>query len=207
MSLLERILTAVEVGDQSALRKLVNPSNVNSRDEDGRTLVMNSVLSFEPNPEVLQFLIHQGADVDAVDDDQNWTALHFATQDKLPDMIEILLKAGADPKKKNRAGKSALDFARSSKTLLALFKSSSPDSPKKRSVPATSKSATSSKTRKSKSKKSLRHDGITPSSSDGRRSVRLDRRLSQAMGSIGSESRPGEDVARRTRPPHWEAVG
>jgi len=48
------------------------------------------------------------------------TALHYAVLVDAPDVVEVLLKAGADPLRANDYGKSPLDYARDAKTKRAL---------------------------------------------------------------------------------------
>ncbi len=70
-------------------------SEINQRDEDGRTLLMHAVLAFDADPDLLAFLISFGVDVNAHDKAQEWTALHFAARDQKPKIVEALIEGGA----------------------------------------------------------------------------------------------------------------
>lgn len=64
-------------------------------DRDGRTLLMHAVLDTEAQPEVVRWLLANGAKVDHADRAARYTALHFSTQDQRRELVEILLAAGA----------------------------------------------------------------------------------------------------------------
>ena len=84
-----------------------NPS-VNIRDADGRTLLMHAVLAEEASLMVVKFLIERGVDVNAVDSDQQWTALHFAARDQNRDIVKTLLESGAHPEPLDTFGNTPL---------------------------------------------------------------------------------------------------
>jgi ankyrin repeat protein len=63
-------------------------------DADGRTPLMHAVLAGDSG--AVASLIDRGADVDAVDHDQRWTALHFAARDHNEAVARMLLDAGAE---------------------------------------------------------------------------------------------------------------
>lgn len=63
-------------------------------DRYGRTHIHNAVN--ENDIAKLAELIAAGKDINA-QDDNGWTALHFAAQDRNIEMIKLLLKHGADP--------------------------------------------------------------------------------------------------------------
>jgi ankyrin repeat protein len=68
--------------------------NVNATDEYEQTPIMYAAGA--NTPEVVQFLIDSGADIDAVSNTK-WTALHFAVRDNTdPQVTQVLLDAGAD---------------------------------------------------------------------------------------------------------------
>ena len=75
------------------------------------------------NPKIVQFLIKNGADVNSIDKRSKSTPLHRAvvssgapsTKGKTKEVIEIikiLIAGGADPKIKNKLGKTPLDYVR-----------------------------------------------------------------------------------------------
>ncbi len=94
MSKLDEILGAVYRKDYQALDKLV-PTYVNISDSDGRTPLMHAVLAADADPSMVMFLIDHGADVNAFDHGEQWTALHFAARDQNEVITQLLLEAGA----------------------------------------------------------------------------------------------------------------
>jgi hypothetical protein len=63
----------------------------------------------EKQPEILRMLLAKGASVDATND-LGETALMWAAKGGNPDGVEVLLKAGANPRKRDRAGHDALFY-------------------------------------------------------------------------------------------------
>jgi ankyrin repeat protein len=63
-------------------------------DADGRTPLMLAVLAGDPV--AAASLVDAGADVDAADHEQKWTALHFAARDHHAALVRLLLDAGAE---------------------------------------------------------------------------------------------------------------
>jgi ankyrin repeat protein len=94
MSQLEEILNAVYRKDRKRLEQL-SAAALNLRDQDGRTPLMHAVLAEDADADTVKLLISQGADVNATDNDQKWTALHFAARDQKEDHVRVLLDAGA----------------------------------------------------------------------------------------------------------------
>lgn len=94
VSKLKDILNAVYRKDFSYLEKL-SAAAVNLSDEDGRTPLMHAVLADDADPVVARLLIERGADVDAIDLEQKWSALHFAARDQKEALVNVLLEAGA----------------------------------------------------------------------------------------------------------------
>ena len=68
--------------------------------------------SFNKNPEVTATLLTAGADIRASNTLEGRTALLWAAYWNNPEVIVVLLNAGADAKAKDKAGKTALDYAR-----------------------------------------------------------------------------------------------
>jgi uncharacterized protein len=63
-------------------------------DADGRTSLMHAILAGDTG--AVASLIDRGADVNAVDHEQRWTALHFAARDHNRTVVRLLLDAGAE---------------------------------------------------------------------------------------------------------------
>lgn len=80
-------------------------ANVNTRSKRGETALMASAATGIANED----LLHAGADVNAVND-VGMTALMLLVQRGEADEIAILLKAGADARKKDAAGRTAMDY-------------------------------------------------------------------------------------------------
>jgi hypothetical protein len=80
-------------------------ANVNARSKRGETALMASAATGIADED----LLHAGADVNAVND-VGMTALMLLVQRGKADEIAILLKAGADARKKDAAGRTAMDY-------------------------------------------------------------------------------------------------
>jgi len=95
MNHVDEILDAISKRDVMALKKLT-PTDVNLRDQDGMTILMNAILEEDVDPSIIQLLIQRGADINASESSQRWTALHLAARDQKEKIVPILLDAGAD---------------------------------------------------------------------------------------------------------------
>lgn len=95
MSTAAEIAQAVYRKDWPALRELT-PRDANIRDEDGYTPLMHAVLAEDADPAIVALLIDRGADVNAAEPDQGFTALHFAARDQNAAIVRRLLEAGAE---------------------------------------------------------------------------------------------------------------
>ena len=80
-------------------------ANVNARSKRGETALMASAVTGMADEDLLA----AGADVNAVNDG-GMTALMLLVQRAEADEIAILLKAGADARKKDAAGRTAMDY-------------------------------------------------------------------------------------------------
>jgi uncharacterized protein len=96
MSTADEITQAVYRRDMAALREL-SPAEANTRDQDGFTPLMQAVLAQDADPAVVKVLIDRGADVNASESLQGYTALHFAARDQKAALVRTLLDAGAEP--------------------------------------------------------------------------------------------------------------
>jgi hypothetical protein len=89
---------------------LESRADIHARDNQGFSALHYAAQ--EDLPEMARLLIAKGADVNAVDEDGAsvlWRAI-FAWRER-PDMIQILMAAGAKPDLANKAGESARDLA------------------------------------------------------------------------------------------------
>ena len=92
---------AAESGNLDMLRKLVDcGQNPDSKDQHLRTPLM--IAAWKNKRDIAEFLIKRGADINAKDRrngawDGHYTPLHFACEDGLVEMAELLLSNGANP--------------------------------------------------------------------------------------------------------------
>jgi uncharacterized protein len=102
-------LNAIGNDDYRSLDSLLRSVDVNLCDEDGLSLLMNALLTFEHEPDVrmVRFLIDKGADVNTMSRG-NWTALHVASRDQRKQIVEVLLEAGADVDAQDEHGNTPL---------------------------------------------------------------------------------------------------
>ena len=75
------------------LRKLLNVAGGENKNEDGTVVEIPSLE--EKRFEMTKLLLENGADVKAVDED-NWTALLWASWTGMPTVVDALVKAGSD---------------------------------------------------------------------------------------------------------------
>lgn len=84
-------------------------ADVNLRVAQGVTPLMAAC---GPYPEAVRLLLESGAEVNATDEIENFTALMYAAVEGLSPVVDILLKHGADPTLKDVDGDTAASFAR-----------------------------------------------------------------------------------------------
>jgi uncharacterized protein len=90
------LVAAIYRKDYSAIDSLLKSANINAFDEDGRTPLMHAVLAEDADIRMVRYLVSHGANVNAVDSGQQWTALHFAARDQKTDIVRTLLEGCAD---------------------------------------------------------------------------------------------------------------
>ncbi len=115
--------TAVSYSRVKVVRLLVHyGANVKYFNSSGYTLLHYATLyaRLKAACEISHLLLNQGANVNAVDN-RGWTPLMYAISIKRHvDLVEILLKRGADPKIRNNDGKKAIDLVGRNKHTAAL---------------------------------------------------------------------------------------
>lgn len=98
---------AVEMGSIEHVRKLLSPSNVNSK-VAGWTPLHLTV--FQDLPQIAEYVLTHGADVNATGRDDE-TPLHTASCRRRYELARILLTHGADVNSRDASGKTPLDCA------------------------------------------------------------------------------------------------
>ncbi len=97
-------------GHVNTMKTLITAgADVNLRVNNGVTPLMAAC---GPFPAAVQLLLDNGANVNATDHNENFTALMYAATEGLSPIVDILLKAGADPSMKDVDGDTAASFAR-----------------------------------------------------------------------------------------------
>lgn len=85
-------------------------NDINARDTQGRTLLMN-VCRVDVTPKVIKMLLHYGADINAVDDNGRNALMYAVALNGNPEVVEMLLENGADGKHADDDGKKVIDYA------------------------------------------------------------------------------------------------
>ncbi|MDQ2842016.1 MAG: ankyrin repeat domain-containing protein [Acidobacteriota bacterium] len=102
--------SAIRSGQLERVKHLLaSGGDVNERDEAGSTPLIVAVLS--DRPEVLRYLIDQGADVNARQLETDSTALLYAVLAPRIEMVRTLLSKGADPNLSYSQSRTALHLA------------------------------------------------------------------------------------------------
>lgn len=92
-----QIHTYARLGDIAGLkRQLANGINIDCLDRFSKTPLMYAVTSSNASLDMVQFLVKNSANINAIDDEENNTVLGLAVQSGNLDKIQYLLDAGAD---------------------------------------------------------------------------------------------------------------
>lgn len=84
-------------------------ANVNLRMKDGKTALM--LAAIEGNADVIITLLQKGSDVNAQEYENERTALTYAVWTRNQTVIQTLLNGGADPRLRDKFGRTSLDDA------------------------------------------------------------------------------------------------
>lgn len=104
------LMTAAFNGQTETMQVLLDAgADVNLRVNNGVTPLMAAC---GPYPQAVRLLLENGADVNATDDNENFTALMYAAVEGLSPVVDILLEYGADPSMTDEDNDTAADFAR-----------------------------------------------------------------------------------------------
>ena len=90
--------------------------------EEQNSLLKEEVSKENPNLELVQKYITNGADVNTKDKNENTILMKAAKNSENPKVIEVLIKAGADVNAKNKYGTTVLDIAKDSEIITILKK-------------------------------------------------------------------------------------
>ena len=90
------------------MEKLREEIDINTVDSGGRTLLMEAII--RKNHELAKLLIENGADVN-IQDNNDWSALHFAAQEYDLISTELLVQNGANVNSQNDYGNSIISTA------------------------------------------------------------------------------------------------
>lgn len=103
------LFLAASRGDVPVMKILIeNGADVHAEGMFGETALMLVV----HHVEAVQLLLDSGADPNAANRDEGWTALMLAVRDGDLEVVKLLLEAGADPDATGGGSQSALDWAR-----------------------------------------------------------------------------------------------
>ena len=95
---LDRFYDAIHFNDSSAVQDCIdNGSDVNADLDINGGWSPLQLAAARRNVGIVKMLLENGADVDATDNGNRYTPLHWAIEDGSPDIAEALLLAGADP--------------------------------------------------------------------------------------------------------------
>lgn len=86
---------------------LENGSNIEDKDRDGRTALLNAVSGNNINIELVRLLIEKGANTNS-QDNAGFSALHFCAQEKQPEIAQLLINNGANVNLKDQWGNTPL---------------------------------------------------------------------------------------------------
>ena len=105
------LMLAAQTGFVERIKKLLDAgASINVRDNKRQTALTYAALGYSSRSDVIRFLVAAGLRVDDENDDGQ-TALMLAAHRRVAEPISQLLKAGADPNKKDKVGRTALMYA------------------------------------------------------------------------------------------------
>ena len=93
--------------------------NINSRDEKGRTILMN-VCRGEVEPRIIRILLKYGADINAVDNKGRNALMYAIALNENPEIVQLLLDNGADARARDKNGKTVEEYANTSSVKAVL---------------------------------------------------------------------------------------
>jgi hypothetical protein len=93
------------------LRILISHNaDINAKNNDGTTVLMLAAGNIVAKPEIVRFLLQYNPDINAVNAAQKTALILAAANARNPDIITILLNAGANARLEDNTGRTALDW-------------------------------------------------------------------------------------------------
>jgi ankyrin repeat protein len=89
---------------------LSHNADINAKTNDGTTVLMLAAGTFMAKPEIVQFLLQYKPDINAVDANHKTALILAAANARHPEVISLLLNAGANAKLEDNTGRTALDW-------------------------------------------------------------------------------------------------
>jgi ankyrin repeat protein len=106
------LFCAIQEGYEDVVSKLLEAGSDPGKPV-GRDMMRPLMLAAESdNPAIARLLVQRGAKLDDADGTYGATALMLAALHNHVDMVKLLLSLGADPTRQDKAGRTALDYAR-----------------------------------------------------------------------------------------------
>jgi ankyrin repeat protein len=105
------LMFAAQTGEVGITKTLLEVgASINARDNKGQNALTYAALGYPSRSDIIPFLLSTGLRVDDENVDRQ-TALMLAAQRRVAEPVSQLLKAGADPNKKDKVGRTALMYA------------------------------------------------------------------------------------------------
>jgi ankyrin repeat protein len=118
-SLAQNLLSAFGNTSQSQGENYNSGSDINARDQKGRTLLMN-ICRTDASAKVIKMILQYGADVNALDNNGRTALMYAVALNQDPEVVALLIAAGASRKARDYSGKSVFEYAANSEVKEAL---------------------------------------------------------------------------------------
>ena len=105
------IVKAVQHGILDRVRQLVDNGNADVKQPDSENVTLLHWAAINNRPEVVNFLLQRGADINAIGGDLHSTPIQWATRQGVLAMVVQLLQHGADPLIPDSEGQSCIHLA------------------------------------------------------------------------------------------------
>ena len=118
-SLAQNLLSAFGEVSQTPNESYNSGNDINSRDQKGRTLLMN-ICRTDASAKVVKMILQYGADINAIDNNGRTALMYAAALNRNPDVVSLLITAGASKKARDYNGKSVFEYATDDEVKAAL---------------------------------------------------------------------------------------